>query len=185
MALKRHHLGVYRIDHDRNGTHAWVAFLQRRGRIFQKCFSDGVYGGRKVAYAAAVPYRTNLARKHPPLTRREYVQIRKHSNRSGHVGLVKYQYVEQTPNGKRVRPYWIATWTPERGGPYKQKKFSIRKYGDRQAFELAKQTREKAIAALRGGWRKKPHLLTASYTRIFEPQVVTPSLHSRNPCLVL
>jgi hypothetical protein len=71
----------------------------------------------------------------------------------GHVGVVKYCYVEQTNHGERVRLYWMAIWTPERGGRPKQKKFSILKYGNKVAFELAKETRRQAVAVLQGYWK--------------------------------
>jgi hypothetical protein len=153
-------VGIRRIDSDVNRTHAWAVFLQRRGRIFHKYFSDGRYGGRQAAYHAAVAYRATLAQRHLPITRREFVQIRKRSNRSGHVGVVKYRYVDQTTQGRRVRLYWIAIWTPERGGRPRQKKFSILKYGNKRAFELAKETRRKAVVALQGYW--KVHAFSAA-----------------------
>jgi hypothetical protein len=142
--------GIQRIDKQATRTHAWAVFFQRRGRIFHKYFSDGRYGGRQAAYEAAVAYRARLARRHRPIIRRDFVQIRKRSNRSGHVGEVKYRYMQQTRHGREVRLYWMAIWTPERGGRPKQKKFSILKYGNKRAFELAKETRRQAVAALQG-----------------------------------
>ena len=144
--------GIRRIDTPANRIHAWTVTIQRRGRIVRKSFTDRVYGSRQAAYDAAVAYRATLAQQLRPFTRREFVQIKKRSNRSGHVGISKYWYVEHTPHGTRRQSYWIATWTPEIGGQRKQRKFSIEKYGHKGAFELAKETRAKAVADMQGDW---------------------------------
>jgi hypothetical protein len=149
--MKKNGIGIRRRDNQSNRTHAWTVTIQRRGRIFHKYFSDGVHGGRKAAYRAAVAYRDGLVQRCRPIIRGEFAQIKKRSNRSGHVGIGKYSV--RTAQGKRIRAYWIATWTPERGVPARQRKFSIAKYGERKAFLLAKHTRARAVAALRGAWR--------------------------------
>ena len=145
--------GIRRIDNDATRTYAWLVRLQRHGRSFHRYFSDGVYGGRQVAFRAALRYRQQLLQRYRPLTRREFAQVKKRNNRSGHVGVVKYRSVVKTAEGTRVRRYWIATWTPERGGPHKQRKFSIEQYGHDRAFELAIQTRASALARLHGTWQ--------------------------------
>ncbi|MGH8655775.1 MAG: hypothetical protein ACREYE_27960 [Gammaproteobacteria bacterium] len=56
--------GIYRTDSDRNGTHGWIVFAQRRKQIFTKHFSDGVHGGKSQAYGAARKYRERLIEEH-------------------------------------------------------------------------------------------------------------------------
>ena len=146
--------GIRRLDTPANRTHAWTVTVQRRGRIFRKYFTDGIYGSRRAAYDAVVAYRATLTQQHRPFTRREFVQIKKRNNQSGHVGISKYWSVEQTPQGTRRRAYWIATWTPEIAGQRKQRKFSIEKYGYKGALALAKDTRARAVANVAGSWRR-------------------------------
>jgi hypothetical protein len=134
--------GIHRIDNPSNRTYAWVVRIQRRNQIYTKYFSDQMYGGRSVAYKAARAYHEELRRTLRPLTRVEFAQIKRRTNRTGYVGVVKY-----TTKGASIRRYWIATW-PTKDGRRKQRKFSIRKYGERQAFLLARRARRLGLAPL-------------------------------------
>lgn len=136
--------GIQRIDTRANRTHAWVVRIQRRGRSYTKYFSDQIYGGRSVAYRAARAYHENLRRSLRPLTRIEFAQIKRRTNRTGYVGVVKYETKDRTS----IRRYWIATW-PTKSGGRQQRKFSIRKYGEKQAFLLARRARRLGLAPLR------------------------------------
>src|SRR5262245_10740161 len=86
-AVLRPMYGITRVDHERSRPHAWRVTSQRRGKIHVGHFSDGVYGGRQKALAAAKKYRDKLVTKNPPLSRRQYCSILRKNNRSGFAGV--------------------------------------------------------------------------------------------------
>ena len=137
--------GIHRIDNPSNRTYAWVVRIQRRSQIHTKYFSDQIYGGRSRAYKAARAYHEELRRTLRPLTRIEFAQIKRRTNRTGYVGVVKYETTDRTS----IRRYWIATW-PTKNGERKQRKFSIRKYGEQRAFLLACRARRLGLAPCEG-----------------------------------
>ena len=144
--------GISRIDNEVSHTHAWVVTIQRRGVIYRKHFSDRRYGSRSKAFAAAQSYRDELVAQHPPMSLREYLSIRKKNNRSGVVGVCRYCAFEtrELPEDRR-RWFWVAAWSLP-GGKRKRIKFSVSKYGEEQAFNMALKARREAIAKLEGSF---------------------------------
>ncbi|MGH8607682.1 MAG: DUF2442 domain-containing protein [Gammaproteobacteria bacterium] len=128
--------GIYRTDSDRNGTHGWTVFVQRRRRVFTKHFADGMHGGQKKAYRAASKHREYLIKEHLELTRAEYASILRRNNTSGVPGVCKYQ-----------SGHWVAFW-PTVPGKARRVKFSVAKYGEKKAFELAAAARRRALEQL-------------------------------------
>lgn len=128
--------GIYRTDSDRNGTHGWVVFAQRRRQVFTKHFSDGMHGGKREAYRAARKYRGRLIDEHIGLTRAEYASILRRNNTSGVPGVCKYG-----------SGHWVAFW-PTVPGKTRRVKFSVAKYGEKKAFELAVAARRRALEGL-------------------------------------
>lgn len=138
---------IYRIDHDKSRTHSWVVTIQRRGRVYHRHFTDAVYGGKRNALAAAKLYRDSLLACLRPLTRQERCRIRKKNNRSGVSGVTRIDVSEKS-RGRRYRKcYWLAQW-PIGGGKARMKKFSIKRYGERGAFQRALQARRQALKSL-------------------------------------
>lgn len=127
-----------RIDLPDAGTHGWQVRLQRRGVKYAKYFSDRLHGGSRGAFMYAKQWRDRLLRR---LESEESVRICRHSTRnsSGVVGVSKVTVV--APNGAKYQ-FWQATWSPE-SGQRRCVKFSVRRYGDRRAFELAVDARHK------------------------------------------
>jgi hypothetical protein len=142
--------GISRVDSDVSHTHAWLVTIQRRGVIYRKRFSDGVYGSRAQSFAAAQRYRDELIAQHPPLSPREYSSILKKNNRSGVVGVGRYCSFEtrNLPEDKQ-RWFWLAAWSLP-GGRRKRMKFSVNRYGEEKAFKMALQARREALAKLEG-----------------------------------
>jgi hypothetical protein len=136
--------GIYRTDSDRSGTHGWIVFAQRRRQVFTKHFADGVHAGRNQAYRAASEYRTRLIseyrtrliKEHVGLTRAEYASILRRNNTSGAPGVCKYG-----------SGHWVAFW-PTVPGRTQRVKFSVAKYGEKKAFELAVAARRRALERL-------------------------------------
>ncbi|MGH8656763.1 MAG: DUF2442 domain-containing protein [Gammaproteobacteria bacterium] len=128
--------GIYRTDNERNGTHGWIVFAQRRKQVFTKHFADGVHGGKSEAYRAASTYRGRLIKEHMGLTRAEYSSILRKNNTSGVPGVCKYG-----------SGHWVAFW-PTVPGKTQRVKFSIAKHGDKKAFDLAVSARWRALEGL-------------------------------------
>lgn len=129
-----------RIDLPGASTHGWQVRLQRRGTKYAKYFGDRVHGGPEHALLAARNWRDQLLDE---IEKDEQARICSKSprNRSGVVGVSKVSVVT---NGATYE-FWQATWSPETG-QRRCVKFSIRRYGDREAFRLAVIAREEGVA---------------------------------------
>jgi hypothetical protein len=138
--------GIRRIDHEPSRTHSWLVTLQRRKRIYHRHFSDGRYGGKRKALAAAQTYRATLIAELPALSRQERCSIRRKNNRSGISGVSRHELAGHTPRSPR-RAYWIAQW-PIGRQKAKMRKFSVKRYGEEGAFRRAVAARRRALAAL-------------------------------------
>lgn len=137
--------GITRIDSDVSSTHSWHVTVQRRGRIFTRHFSDGTHGGTQGALQAAKAYRDRLITQYQPLSRKEFCAIRKKNNRSGVSGVTRHEVPGRTPTSPR-HIFWLAQW-PIGAGKAKQRKFSVKKYGERGAYLRALKARREALAA--------------------------------------
>ncbi|HRB14789.1 MAG TPA: AP2/ERF family transcription factor [Nitrospira sp.] len=140
-------LNIRRVDHDASSTHCWRVKVQRRKQLFTRDFSDGLHGGREAALQAAQAYRDMLVRTQAPLSKPDYCAILKKNNRSGVSGLTRVDRWELL-RGRRVRKvFWGVQW-PIGNGRSRHKTFSIMKYGEEAAFQLALAARETALQAL-------------------------------------
>lgn len=138
---------IYRVDHDRSHTHSWLVTVQRRGRIYNRHFTDSLYGGKRKALEAAKEYRDNLLTSIRPLTRLERCRIKKKNNRSGISGVTRIDIKENSRGKLYRRRYWVAQW-PIGENKASMKKFSIKVHGERGAFRRAVRVREEALMAL-------------------------------------
>ncbi len=139
MGIGRDNYALARIDLPGSSTHGWQVRLQRRGVKYGKFFGDGVFGGVDRSLIAAKRWRDRLLER---LEGEEMVRIctRSTRNRSGVVGVSKVSVVT---NGTTYE-FWQATWSPEKGRR-RCVKFSIRRYGDQEAFRLAVLAREEGV----------------------------------------
>ena len=136
-----------RVDHAASSTHCWRVSIQRRTELFTRDFSDGVHGGREQALQAALAYRNTVIETHPPFGKPEYCRILKKSNRSGVSGLTRVDRLELSKGRRMRRLYWEVQW-PIGNGRSRHRKFSILKYGEEGAYQLALTAREAALEAL-------------------------------------
>ena len=143
METRRETYAIARIDLPGAGTHGWQVRLQRRGVKYAKYFSDRLHGGSRGSFEAARQWRDRILRR---LESGEPVRICRRSarNSSGVVGVSKVTVV--APNGTEYH-FWQATWSPE-SGRRRCIKFSIRRYGERRAFELAVRARQEGAALI-------------------------------------
>jgi len=159
--------GISRVDNEVSRTHGWLVTIQRRGVIYRKHFSDGVFGGKQKSFNAAKGYRDEVIENFPPFSMREYSNIVKKNNRSGVVGVCRYCASEtrDMPEEKQ-RWFWVASW-PLPDGRRKRVKFSVKKYGEDGAFKMALKARKDALKKLEGEFdpgavRRKPARRRAS-----------------------
>ena len=147
MPTSRHH-HLQRIDDERSRTHAWRVQVQRRHRIVIEHFSDGVYGDKQEALKAARRYREAMLKELHDRRYGLWRGNRKGRNNPSGIGGVG-RYISRERHGRSVieRISWQAFWDGSDGRRH-GRKFSVDKYGERGARELACQARHRALRTL-------------------------------------
>jgi hypothetical protein len=135
--------GVSRIDQPEKHNHGYYVRLTRNGKRFAKFYSDRAYGGKEQALAEALKYYAELDNKYPRMPRQLFAQIARRKNRAGLLGVSK---ITKHVQGSKYT-FWQATWSPETGKIAK-KSFSVKKYGDDHAKELALRARKKGVSEM-------------------------------------
>ncbi|WP_429885716.1 hypothetical protein [Geoalkalibacter halelectricus] len=123
--------GVRRIIRRRNGKiyHYWLAGWQELPwKWVSRCFSIQRYGEQKAKQMADEACRNAQA-----------AVIR---------GVRRVRRKTKTRRGTRVSACWVASWTPEPGGREFTRSFSVAKYGEQKAYELALAKRQEEIEKL-------------------------------------
>lgn len=142
--------GVSRIDDEKRCSHAWRVSLCRRGRRFVRNFSDKKLGGKANALAQAKLYRDELLHKYPPLTRKEFATKKRRNNKSGISGVYTYAKRFQLRDGSYGETwYWEANWPTQRGES-RRAAFSVKRYGNTVARQMAIRARERGLQPLSG-----------------------------------
>jgi len=132
---------IARIDLPDQRTHGWQVRLQRRGIKYAKFFSDSLYGGAQASLIGAQQWRDQLIQElESKVQSRARICTRSARNSSGVVGVSKISVI--SANGVTYQ-FWQATWSP-RPGKRCCVKFSIKRYGDNEAFDMAVQARTDA-----------------------------------------
>ncbi|MEM9226619.1 MAG: AP2 domain-containing protein [Verrucomicrobiota bacterium] len=141
------HKGISRIDS--GSTHGWFVRGYRNGKTFSKLFSDRKSGSKGDALEAAVTYRDSLyaeLEQMPQKPRARRMVYRDSRNTTGVLGVSR---TSKTDAKGRTTECYSVSWRPE---PGKQKctSFSIRKYGEEKAFELAVALRKEKLKEIYG-----------------------------------
>ncbi|MBK1881193.1 AP2 domain-containing protein [Luteolibacter pohnpeiensis] len=127
---------ITRMDRADSSTFGWQVRLQRHGTRYAKYFADRGHGGSEQSLDAAKKWRDDLLEKFTEDDRAR-VCSRSSRNSSGVVGVSKV-----TIHGAQGVTYhfWQATWSP---GPGQRKsiRFSVKRHGEKEAFNLAVQAR--------------------------------------------
>ena len=134
--------GISRIDS--GSTHGWFVRGYRNGKTYSRLFSDLKCGGREEALAEARRYRETLRRKLetiPEKPRARRIVTSDARNRTGVIGVCRT--IKKSPKGVPHACYSVS-WRPQRG-LQKCTSFSIRKYGEEEAFRLAVEYRRKMM----------------------------------------
>ncbi|MFK7734180.1 MAG: AP2/ERF family transcription factor [Pseudomonadales bacterium] len=141
---------ISRIDDDIHRTYAWRVSMCRRGKRYVRNFSDKKLGGQEIALNAAKQYRDQLLVRHAPITRQEFSVAKRRNNKSGITGVYTYAKRFQLRDGSiRETWYWEANWPTERGESAHES-FSVRKYGEKMARQMAIRARERGLQEVEG-----------------------------------
>lgn len=101
---------IYRIDYPPRRDHAWIVQWRHRGQItISRRFSDGRYGGKRQALAAAIQFRDIALPKREALRYEHWRRGRKRShNTSGIIGVGRYECLNH--DKRSISVYWLASW---------------------------------------------------------------------------
>jgi hypothetical protein len=139
--------GISRIDS--GSTHGWFVRGYRNGKTHSKLFSDRKCGGREVSLTMAKAYRDELLadlKEIPQKQRARRVVFRDARNSTGVLGVCRT--AKTGANGKTSECYSVS-WRPS-PGVQKCTSFSIRKYGEKKAFQLAVEHRKRMLQEIHG-----------------------------------
>ena len=130
---------ITRFTYDNSDFQGWRVAYTRAGEKFVRYFSDKQYGGVKKSLSVAEDHLEELKRvldKIPPQT-----SLARPTKKGGAVVGV---HRAETPGGKgsSSKAAWVASWNEE--GKRKTRKFSVAKYGEKRAKQLAIKAREAA-----------------------------------------
>jgi hypothetical protein len=149
---------IVRLDKPKNsphGTHGWQVRGGGKRKYHSKLFSDGQYGGKEPALAAARSYRQSLEEvspsPHHPANQPYHQGKILSSNTSGITGVYYTRYPHRWDK-ERLVDYWCAFIPigPEGQKRY-HKKFNIERYGYREARRLAIEFRQEWERAVKQG----------------------------------
>lgn len=147
MARSKKHKGISRIDS--GSTHGWFVRGYRNGTTYSKLFSDRKHGGKGKARAEAEAYREELNARIeaiPKKPRARRIVVSDSRNTTGELGVSRT--TKLGANGTKYECFSVG-WRPE-PGVQKCTSFSISKYGEQKAFELAVALRRKKMREIHG-----------------------------------
>jgi hypothetical protein len=134
--------GISRIE--TSSTLGWYVRVYRNKKTYSKFFSDTKFGGKDKALETAIFQKEELSRmisKIPKKPTKRRVVTKDKRNTTGVLGVSRTS--KKASNGKSYDCYTVS-WRPE---PKVQKStsFSIKKYGEEKALEMAIELRRKNI----------------------------------------
>ncbi len=134
---------------DSGSNHGWFVRGYKNGKTYRKLFSDRKSGGKSKAQNLARQYRDELRERLaeiPNKPRGRRIVYRDSRNATGVIGVCRT--AKRSTNGKVYECYSVS-WRPEEG-VQKATSFSIRKYGEKRAFQLAVAHRRKMLHEIHG-----------------------------------
>lgn len=142
--------GISRVDDDIYNTHAWRVSLCRYGKRLVKNFPDRKFFGKREALQKAINFRDQLMSEHPPISRKEFCNVKRRNNKTGITGVYKYRKTYQLKDGTiKETWYWEANW-PDAEGESISKSFSTKTFGEELAKQMAIRAREEGMSKVKG-----------------------------------
>lgn len=148
--------GVIRIDSD--STHGWQVRVYRHGKTYSKLFSDRKCGGKEEAFQQALEYRKELEAEvaaMPESAPRRRLITRNKSNSTGVVGISRT--FKRDRRGVKHEVYAVS-WNPE-PGVARGTSYSLKKYGEDEAFKKACKLRWEKMKEIYGDRYEVPSYL--------------------------
>lgn len=141
MTEPRPNYGITRIDQPEKKNHGFYVRITHRGKSHQKYFPDKSLGGKPKALKAAKAYRDSLLDKMPKYKQDAAAKKKRKIKQSGVVGVT--HVVSKSPKDK-LYEYWQAAWI-DVDGNRRTAKFSISRYGNEKAMDMAKKARRDGL----------------------------------------
>lgn len=135
--------GISRIDQPEKKNHGYYVRVTYNGKTQQKYFPDKSCGGKGKALKAAQEFRDKLVSKLPKARQEAAARKKRRIKKSGVVGVT---HVVSRAGGKHTYEYWQAAWM-DPSGSRRTAKYSIGRYGDKKALDMAVKRRRKAMRA--------------------------------------
>ena len=132
---------------ERGGTRCWDVRVRRKHQTAaHQIFSDSKYGGKAAALRAAIRFRDSVLSDSAEHTYNLWrcKTIKRRDNTSGITGVGRYVVTSRRNGGVSVSNLWIAHWC-DAYGKRRSRAFSVERFGERRAKQLACETREAAI----------------------------------------
>ena len=136
-SIMKREYGISRIDQPEKKNHGFYVRITHNGKSNQKYFPDKASGGKGLT--AAKKYRDGVVAKLPKAKKDSIASRRTKIKQSGVVGVT--HVVAKAPDGKKTYAYWQAAWDDK--GTRRTAKFSISRYGDKEALAMAKKAVKK------------------------------------------
>ena len=163
------HYAISRIQ-AKPGIWCWMVAFRRRSEHYYKAFYDVRRGGPEKSLAAAIIWRDEQLAKTQTLSQREFHQLVRSNNHSGVAGV---QLIK--PKNQPLGSWQARVKLP--GGKEIMRTFSVLKYGDEGAFNLAVEAR----AELLGLVEDKPYLHHPTAKQSENNRVASEALKSQDP----
>ncbi|HYX07369.1 MAG TPA: hypothetical protein VE912_11605 [Bacteroidales bacterium] len=147
MAKRKNDMkGISRVDS--KGTHGWYVRVYKNGKTYSKLYSDNKYGGKERALKIAKKARkmAEQAMKSIPTKRTRRLVKSDRRNKTGVIGVNR---TKKRNRSGTVSEYYQVTWSPK-PGTTKNKQWSINKYGEDKAFQLACDFRHQVMRNIHG-----------------------------------
>ncbi len=135
----KNHPGLYREDNGKQGTRFRILINYDREILQEYFYFRGPTAERK-ARAEAKARWAEIREVIPVITPRRFREIVRKPTESGIAGVTR---IVSTVKGHEYE-FWKAIWTTLKG-ERKSKQFSVNKYGEKEAKQLAIKTRKAAL----------------------------------------
>jgi len=143
MIAPRPNYGITRIDQPDKKNHGFYVRITHKGKSHQKYFPDKGLGGKTKALKAAREYRDKLLSRMPKYKQEAASRKKRRIKKSGVTGVT--HVLSKSLKGKHYE-YWQAAWLDD-DGRRRTAKFSIKRYGNDKALEMAIAARKEGEAS--------------------------------------
>lgn len=137
---------IIRLDRETTSG-GYLVRVTRKGKLISDYFRDDEYGGKRKALKAAKDYRDELEATKKGYSAKQLAKRERANNTSGVTGVRLVTEVDPRWPSEPEYKYWVAQWSPSKG-VRKTKRFSVQKYGDKEAYRLAVKARNKGVASM-------------------------------------